>query len=541
MRSKFLWTVAAAAMLAGCSGMPEKNGRDVDDHLRRAIELKGKLDTNSQASTVAVEEGLYIAATSVKLDARASLPKIFQEQAVFDRVVSSLPEFAARITLRSGIPTKVTPDGLAASLRTLQAGRAGSGGTTGAVSGTSSMDAPSPGLRTLQQQGRHEVHIAYPGGTLAGLLDAAAARFGVFWRYEDGAVSFFYTETRTFEIRAIPGDSSLTASVASSTENGQAGGAAASGGDGSSATGAQNTAVSSRLSVFGSIERSVASMLSPYGKVVASPATGSVSVTDSHDVLQRVASFIDDENKALGKQVMINVTVLAVTLNDVDNYGINWNLVYGDLKSRFGISNTFASAPGSTGFSAGILNTAASKFAGSTVMINALSTQGKVRRETSASVATLNNQPVPVQVARQTSFLKSSSTTITANVGTATSIEPGTVTAGFNMTILPHVLANGTVMLQFSTDISALRQIRRVSSGTATIETPELDKRNFLQRVAMKSGETLVVSGFEQTDSNVENQGVGKASFPLFGGGINASSSKEVIVILITPMAMGGA
>src|SRR5204863_1303713 len=145
------------------------------------------------------------------------------------------------------------------------------------------------------------------------------------------------------------------------------------------------------------------------------------------------------------------------------------------------------------------------KWAGSSMIINALSTQGKVRKETSASVATLNHQPVPVQVARQTAYLKSSQTTISANVGTTTSLSPGVVTSGFTMTVLPNVLDNGTVMLQFSTDISTLRQITTVSSGgsssSSQIQTPEIDTRNFLQRVAMKSGQTLVVSGFEQMES----------------------------------------
>jgi len=117
----------------------------------------------------------------------------------------------------------------------------------------------------------------------------------------------------------------------------------------------------------------------------------------------------------------------------------------------------------------------------------------------------------------------------------------GTVTSGFNMTVLPHVLNNGTVMLQFSTDMSNLRRIRTVSSDKSTIETPELDTRNFMQRVAMKSGETLIISGFEQVDDSGERQGVGSPANFLFGGGIKSASNKEVIVILVTPIMMNGA
>ncbi|EGF32282.1 Lipoprotein [Oxalobacteraceae bacterium IMCC9480] len=240
----------------------------------------------------------------------------------------------------------------------------------------------------------------------------------------------------------------------------------------------------------------------------------------------------------MSRQVMVNVTVLAVTLTRGDNYGIQWDAVYQTLSRKYGLSNSLAKVANTNAFSAAILDTATSKLAGSAMMIEALSEQGRVRRETSASVVTLNNQPVPVQVAKQTSYLKSSQTTQVPNVGSTTTLTPGTITTGFNMSILPNVLNNGTVLLQFSTDISSLRSLRTVSSSTASIETPETETRNFLQRVAMKSNETLIISGFEQTDDNLTQQGVGTPANLLLGGSLGAGSNKEIIVIMITPIAM---
>ncbi|HVK95702.1 MAG TPA: PilN family type IVB pilus formation outer membrane protein, partial [Noviherbaspirillum sp.] len=316
------------------------------------------------------------------------------------------------------------------------------------------------------------------------------------------------------------------------------------GGGGGGATGgvtannSQNTGVTSRLSAYTSIENTVKAMLSTHGKVVASPATGTMTVVDTPDSLDRIAAYIEHENKALSRQVVINVTILSVNVTDGDEYGINWNLVYSNLRRTYGIESALPVVAENTGlFSAGVIGT--SKFAGTTAIINALSQQGKVRRQTTASVVTLNNQPVPVQVAKQTSYLQSSQTTVVAQVGTTTTLTPGTVTSGFNMSILPHILTNGTVLLQFSTDISSLREIREVESGGSMIQAPEIDTRNFLQRVAMKSNETLIISGFEQTDDNLNRQGVGKANNYALGGGFRAGSNKESIVILITPTTVG--
>jgi type IVB pilus formation R64 PilN family outer membrane protein len=541
--------VCTLVLLAACSGLSERisgNVEEADPKVSGLARDVGRTAPGVVAKApppVVHEQGIWLGKSIVKVGP-PTLPPIFYESAAFDRNVSSLSELAERITLRAGIPTKVSPDALAVSAAAVAAAGAPAAGGTQPVAGTvPPLPAGAPGVAGATRPGS-PVRITYSNGNFKGLLDMAAARFGVHWKYVEGTIHFFHTDSRTFQISAIPGDSSLTATVTSGAAStggvGTPGGAGTTGSAGISANNSQNTGVASRLSVYSSIEKSIAAMLSSYGKVVASPATGTITVVDTPDTLERIAVFVENENKALSRQVVINVTVLSVNLSDADEYGINWDLVYSGLRNRYGIQNTVAASPNAVGFSAGILATANSKFAGSSLIINALSEQGKVRRQTTASVVTLNNQPVPVQVARQTSFLQSSQTTVTALVGTTTTLTPGTVTSGFNMSILPHVLANGTVMLQFSTDISALRQIRTVSSNGTSIESPELDTRNFLQRVAMKSNETLIISGYEQTDDNLGKQGVGMPGNYLLGGGYKAKSDKEVIVILITPTIMGG-
>ncbi|MDI6016052.1 PilN family type IVB pilus formation outer membrane protein [Burkholderia pseudomallei] len=430
------------------------------------------------------------------------------------------------------------------------------GGVDGGGQPWATLRAGAPGFVSAPQP--RTLDIA--GGTLRGLLDAACARFGVSWKYEQGAIRFFFTDTRTFQVNAIPGDSSLNASVVSgATSDGAAGGSQSGGsggsgginGAGSGTTGltannTANTAVNSQLSVFNGLQSAIQSMLSRYGSSVASPATGSISVTDTPDVLERVAAFMAQQNRSLSRQVLLNVTVLSVSLQAGDAYGIDWNLVYKTMSAGFGITNPFhptaLTAPAD--MSAAVLSPT-SRFNGTKLLIRALSQQGTVRRKTSASVTTLNNQPVPVQVATQTGYLASVSTTNTANVGSSTALTPGVVTTGFNMTLLPHVLDDGTVMLQFSTNISSLLELKEVTSSTggsglARIQTPDVDMRNFLQRVAMKSGETLVISGYEGANDSLDERGVGTPKMIALGGGYEAQRAREVIVILITPVTQRG-
>lgn len=548
-----------AALLAGCSGLAEKIDGSIAQSQARASALAG--DTGRSAApagaapapAVVREDGIWIGRSVVRLGARP-LPPIFQEPATFDRTVHSLSELAERLTLRSGIPVKVAPDvlGAAGSPASDDAGSAPAAamrrpGVPRAAPRPPERFLPAPAAATQPVVPSGPVRITYSNGNFKGLLDTAAARFGVSWKYEDGVIRIFHTEVRTFQISAVPGDSVFTANVSSGAAStggthggGQGGGGGGGGGSSSgvSANNTQNTTVASRLSAFVSIENAIKAMLSTHGRAVASPATGAITVVDTPESLDRIAAYVENENRVLSRQVVVNVTVLSVSLQDNDEYGINWDLVYNTLNREYGVSNRFAAPTGATAFSASVIG--GGRFAGSSVVIDALSRQGKVRRQTTASVVTLNNQPVPVQVARQTSYLQSASTSVVAQVGTVASLTPGTVTAGFNMSILPHVLGNGTVLLQFSGDLSTLRDIRPITSGGTTIEMPELDTRNFLQRVSMKSNETLIISGFEQTDENLDNRGVGHPRNFLFGGGRRASSNKEVIVILITPQTVSG-
>lgn len=556
MPGKRIVAASFALLLAtGCSGLSEKIGANVDQSEKRANALVGVTgrsvpsENNAQAPLIQHDKGIWIGRNVVKLGAKP-LPPIFYEPATFDRSVASVAEIAERISMRSGIPVKVAPDvtrSADSSSETLatdaQQQSAGQAATPVRPVIRAPQQTSVPGVADSPMLFR----IKYGNGNFKGLLDAVAARFGVSWKYDDGVIHFFLTEARTFQVSSVPGDAAFTANVVSGTSStggvggGGGGGAGSTGGGGSSgvnANNSQNTSVAAQLSVYTSIEKTVKTMLSQHGKVTASPATGAITVIDTPESLSRIAAYIDNENRMLSRQVVINVTVLSVNLSENDAYGINWNLVYTTLQNQYGITNRFAGTTGSSTFSASVIGD--SKFTGSSVIIEALSKQGKVRRQTTASVVTLNNQPVPVQVAKQTSYLQSSQTTIVAQVGPVVTLSPGVVTSGFNMSILPYVLGNGTVMLQFSSDLSTLRQIRSIEASGTKIEMPEIDTRNFLQRVAMKSNETLIISGFEQTDENLDNQGIGNPRNIVLGGSAKVSSEKEIIVILITPSTVTG-
>lgn len=158
---------------------------------------------------------------------------------------------------------------------------------------------------------------------------------------------------------------------------------------------------------------------------------------------------------------------------------------------------------------------------------------------------TMNRQPVPIGVTNQQSYLASTTAGTTSLNGVASQpgLVPGQVTTGFLANMLPTVLDSNSVLLQFSMDLTELKKIGIVSVGSGvtqqSIQTPDVDGVQFVQRVALKAGSTLVLTGFEKTRDSYDMQGITKSVG--LGGSIVSKKTRESIVIMITPLIVDGA
>jgi type IVB pilus formation R64 PilN family outer membrane protein len=283
------------------------------------------------------------------------------------------------------------------------------------------------------------------------------------------------------------------------------------------------------------ISKTVSAMLTPkQGKMTLSMATASLTVTDDPDVLDRIARYLDQQNKLLTTQVVLNVKILNVAFDREDQYGIDWNLAYNTAPFGGGLSNATDVAGSIVSF-----RVLRGPFKDSSLFIKALSKQGKVSVVTQPSVTTMNLQAVPMQVAQQTAYVASVTNTAVAQVGALGGIEPGTITTGFNMMLLPYVMPDNQVLLQYNISLSDLTEIADFGTEkTGKVQLPTVSLRAFAQKVRLRSGETLALSGFEQNQNMSKRSGVGSPDNPLLGGVRSGRVQHSVIVILITPVVV---
>lgn len=582
---------SVGSILAACAGNPSiKNTvySSADRELQRSNEARATIVPvqPNQPSLVEVDKGIYIPPKSIPITSDLNLPDVFNRQitAIFPGQ-TNVSTVAERISKVTGIPVKIKPDVYLRATSLIVGGGAapqasndsvngaaganggqGGGAANGALQGGGLYQRPIPGypingvpgqvgygaglgLPTNNQSYSETFELNYTG-SVSGLLDRLSSRLGISWEYKNGQIELFRLETKSFVLKANPGSTEFGSSL------GKSGGSTTSG-DSGGFTSTSKVTMESNFSIWSSVESAVRSMLSVSGKLSVSQATGTITVTDTRQVVESVKEYIDQQNAILTRMVSIKVEVLNVTLTDEDEFGLDWNLLYqqlnaaGQAKWSFGLAtpSTLTSAQaGSFGFNIlAPVGQGLGQYNGSSAIYRALATMGRTSVVTTSSATTLNRQPVPVAITKQTAYLAQTTPAVSSVNGVAGTpgLTPGTVTTGFLLNFLPTVEDNNAVFLQFSLDISQLTNLGTFSVGSGAtqqaIQTPEVSGTQFLQRVSLRPGETLVISGFDQSYGQYDQRTLGRNTEPGFGGSRTGKNDRNVLVILITPVVRSGA
>ena len=478
------------------------------------------------------------------------LPAAFSETIRFKKQFPvTLNYIAEHVTTNFGIPMVVTADAVQSASDTAfdpivvlqqRAATAGAtglpplptlpGGAGGGVGGTATT-----------------ITIADYEGPLKGFLDLVAARSGNNWRYEHGGITLFGLDTKIFRVDVLPGSTTLGATVSNQAQGGGAAGGGGGGGGGgeggttNTMSSGNTTTVAATIDQFEAINSAVQGMLSPRGKAVPVPSMSQIAVTDVPLVLTRIERYIGELNAIATTQVVLDVRLYSVDIRDEESYGIDWDLVWSTMGSGLSVGGGSPGATGATG--AGNLNigviSPSSPFNGSRLLVNALSSQGNVSEVTTAGVSTLSGQPVPVQVAEEITYAASVSTNLVPNVGSTTTITPGSLTTGFSMVALPVVTNGDELILQLQINLSTLREMGVFASGTDRVQQPQTDSRQLLQRAKLRSGQTLVLTGFEKERLTSALTGVGSPRFMGLGGTRGGQRVRTILVLAVTPRVSG--
>lgn len=370
-------------------------------------------------------------------------------------------------------------------------------------------------------------------GPLSSFLNQLASHFDISWRYTGGKIVVSNMEIRTFTITTLP--MRFTGSNQVSTSGDSGGGSGGSGGG----SGQQSLSISMNMDFWSDLQKNLKIIIGSNGSFNTSTSTSSVTVKTTPSNMVQVENYITKVNNELARQVTINVAVYSVEVTDTSNLALSLS---GILKQGGRELGTLSSSA----FAAGGLPTLTAYFNGdgsdnNEALLSALDKAGKVSIVTSASVTTMSGQPTPLQVGGNRTYVSEIGTTMN-NVSTQSTVSTSSISSGFSMNILPRVLDNGQVLLQYGINISSLvgahNGFDEVTAAGTTIQLPDVQQRSFVQSSLLQNGNTLVLAGYEQQRNETADSGVGDPNFKALGGSRAGSHEKTLVVICITPRVL---
>lgn len=394
--------------------------------------------------------------------------------------------------------------------------------TDGADEAPAAAAAPAPGGPGAIISATDGLVVSYEG-SLSGLLNLASSYYNVSWRFDGTSIIISRYVTRTFVMDALPGTITIEAPQATA-DGGPAAGAATA-----------TPLSSASIDIWQDLRNTVESIVGNVGTVDISQSSGTIVVSTSADRMERISTFLSEENKRLGRQVAISIELFSVEVNDAEAYGFDLNAA---LSSINGLPTVALSGP-----TAGLTSPATVSvtlvdppaLVGTDGLLQALSTLGKTTRVAQVPITTLNNRPANQRISSDRAYVSSVSSTTSGVDNVSTEAETSTVTTGLAVSVLPRIMSDGRILLQYALAQGDLLQIRSFPIGANTVQLPETQGISFSQQVMMKNGATLILAGFDQSEVSNTARGLGRPLSWILGGSTQSNNTRKLVVIAITP------
>jgi general secretion pathway protein D len=257
-----------------------------------------------------------------------------------------------------------------------------------------------------------------------------------------------------------------------------------------------------------------------------------VATAQEYEIIRPIVNQLD----VMPLQVLVDATIVEVTLTDKLEYGLQWYFNHSNGGQNSANSNgltlstetlaTAAAGAAKGGFGYSFL----SKSSDIGAVLNAAANNNNINIISSPSIMVLNNQEASIQVGDEISL--SSGGGVTAN-GIISNQQQQRKT-GVKLKIKPRVNANGLVTMEVTQSVENAADIILDKETNPRISTREIESS-----VAVQSGETIVLGGLIADKHTNGGSGIPLLhDIPVLGslfGTKKTNADKTELVVLITP------
>ncbi|MGA7178193.1 MAG: secretin N-terminal domain-containing protein [Thiobacillaceae bacterium] len=295
-------------------------------------------------------------------------------------------------------------------------------------------------------------------------------------------------------------------------------------------------------------------------EVIVNPVAGIVSVFANERQQQLIQEYIDKVSRSSQRQVMIDATIVEVTLNDQYHAGINWQSLASNLSTGWTI-NTMGAGIGGANLANQLQPFAAIGYTNTgrniSSTINLLESFGKTKVLSSPKLMTLNNQTALLKVVNNLVYfsidvspgtLSSTGSQLTPTLYTTAA---HTIPVGVVMSVTPQIAENGQITLTVRPTITrkvgeAADPNPELAQANITSNVPIIQVREMESLLQVRSGQTVILGGLIQDDSDNARDGLPVLSRPegigaIFGQHERTNSQTELVIFLRPTVVADGA
>jgi general secretion pathway protein D len=313
-----------------------------------------------------------------------------------------------------------------------------------------------------------------------------------------------------------------TQTSAGSTGAGAASGASTSPArSNSAASGAASTVTPNAIELEGDI------------RIVADESTNSLLIYAPKRAFRRVEAAMRQLDVAPA-QVLIEATIVEVTLSDKLQYGLQWFFTDALGSGKTGVGSLTRSTTSSAlsrvlpGFNYTISDSAG----GIRAVLNALASETGLKVVSSPSVLALDNHPAEIRVGNQQPILSGTTTTTGGNVTQSITYKD----TGVMLRVTPRVNSGGLVTLDIAQEVTDVGAVDAATGQRTFLQ------RSMQSRIAIPSGQTAVLGGLIKDNTSNNRSGLPFLSeIPILGavfGAHEKSLERTELLVVLTPRVL---
>ncbi|MFK8050469.1 MAG: type II secretion system secretin GspD [Halioglobus sp.] len=240
------------------------------------------------------------------------------------------------------------------------------------------------------------------------------------------------------------------------------------------------------------------------------------------------------ELDVVATQVIIEASILEVTLTDDLRYGLEWSFKNGLGNNYDGAGLLDTGAEGVAAVVPGFSYTVTNALGGDIrAVLNTLSSQSLINVISTPSVMVLDNHTAYIHVGDQVPIF--SAQTITDGGRTTQSVEYRDT--GVKLSVRPSVNAGGLVTMDVEQSVSNIGAEIDVATGQSSFS-----ERNISSRVAVRSNESVVLGGLIRENARSGSSGLPLLhKIPVLGALFGTKSTKDErteLLVIITPRVL---